>query len=151
MNELQIGREASKNGRNTRNWGDNQREVTRSHGSRDHAKDEKSQWRGRMAHATARNGKAQVTRRRGRRERVAGKNANDASAWMTRSRDMRDLHNLQNSLGAILGPVLTQFSAQKSRLEPENMQKPTITFILHNFSFFRSSFTPPLGFLSTHS
>ncbi|QHN86346.1 uncharacterized protein DS421_16g545400 [Arachis hypogaea] len=73
-----------------------------------------------MAHATARTGKARATRRRGRRERVARKSANDAFAWMTRSRDMRDLHNLQDSLGAILDPILTQFSAQNSRLEPEN-------------------------------
>ena len=86
-----------------------------------------------MAHATVRIGKAQATRRHGRRDRVAGKNANDASAWMTRSRDMRDLHNLQNSLGAILGPVLTQFSARKSILEPENMQKPETT--IHSTQF----------------
>ena len=90
-------------------------------------------WRGRMAHATARIGIAQVTRSRGRRARVASKTPNDASAWTTRSRDVRDLQNLQIPLGAILGPILTQFSAQNSRLEPENMQKPKTTFILHSF------------------
>ena len=48
---------------------------------------------------------------------------NDSSAWMTQSRDMCDLHNLQNSLGAILDLISTQFSARNSRLEAENMQK----------------------------
>ncbi|QHO20492.1 Retrotransposon gag protein [Arachis hypogaea] len=57
-----------------------------------------------MAHATARIGnctsdaKAWTTRTRGK-----------AKHWMTRSRDMRDLQNLQNLLGVIFGPCFDPF------------------------------------------
>ena len=134
---MEIGEEASKNGRNTRIWGDNQREVTRSHGSRDRAKERKSQWRGRMACAAARIGKRKRRSSMDDANAWRGKSASDASAWMTRSRDMCDLHNLQNSMGAILGLIPAQFSARNSRLESENMQKQQ----RHSFrDSFRSSF-----------
>ena len=69
--------------------------------------------RGRMAHATARNGRnqsdafvcltrprgleaARTTRKRGRRARVVREMLSDVNAWTTRTRDERDLQNYRS-------------------------------------------------------
>ena len=118
-----------------------ERKLAKTEGTQEFEEITSEKWRGRMAHATARrsanrsDAAAWFARPRGL------ESASDVSAWMTRARDMCDLHNLQNSLGAILDLISAQFLARNSRLESENMQKQHT----HSFSSFRSSFTL-LGF-----